>query len=155
MAAAKAPGTVLEAQTAQPLTPAQAMYDILASFGFVHQKVGFARIVSINDRNIYSYLGNPESDKIRGFIPASIEKLHGWAHAILRETGVQIEIHLLPDGDLVLLATGNSKNGAPFGPMRYRTTYGRSTWGFKPAAPEDDDFGAAAEEDGTEGASVS
>jgi hypothetical protein len=126
------------ATTEQPLTPAQAMYDVLANTGYVHQKVDFARIVRINDRNIYSYLGDPDSDSSRGFIVASLEKLHGWANAIVRETGIRIEMRLFPEGNLVLIAEGQSKNGHPFGPILYTTVYDRYPWGFRPAGGNDE-----------------
>jgi hypothetical protein len=135
-------GEPLRARTTKPLTPAQALYDVLASTGFVHQKVEFARIVDVNARNIYSYLGDPESEKPRGFIPASIEKLHGWAHAIARYTAAQgapvrVEIRLSPEGPLVLIAEGTSSNGSAFGPLLYHTTYDKyPSWGFKERATD-------------------
>lgn len=129
-------GEPILARTDRPLTPAQAVYDALANAGYVHKKSDFSSIVEMNQSNVYSYLGDP--DRGNGFLVASIEKLHAWANEISQKTDIRIEIRLLYNGSLNILAEGKSKNGSPFGPMLYPTVYNEYPWGFKPVRKRDE-----------------
>jgi hypothetical protein len=114
-------------------TPAQAIYDVLSITGYVKSKRSFARLLNVNEGNVYAYLTDPRpregdvEDAMRGQnrarISARTDTLHGWCWVISENTGLALEIRLEPNRQFVLIVQGVDSEGRSIRPMRYRTIY--------------------------------
>lgn len=127
-------------QSEKPLTPMQALYDLLTRKGYVRNKRDFAAMLRINEGNIYAYLSDPEPrpDKEKDVtagrnttrISASPEILHGWCWGITQTTAMNVTVELQPDGNLAIDASGFDAQSKRFKAVRYITVY--VDYDFKP-----------------------
>lgn len=116
------------------LSPVRAFYDVLVRTGYVKNKRDLARLLRLNEGNVYAYLYDPDprddnpedvdAGRNRARIVATSDLLHGWAFAVAASTALRIDVLLLADGDLELLISGNNAQGEPVETFRYHTLHG-------------------------------
>lgn len=114
-------------------TPMQALYHLLTQTGYVKSKLEFARLLKINEGNIYAYLADPaprddnelddQQGKNRSRISPRAETLHGWCWALREVTGLAIDVILRYDGKLVIEARGTDARKRVIQAVRYDTVY--------------------------------
>lgn len=115
------------------LSPVQAIYDVLCRTGYVKNKRDLARLLRINEGNVYAYLYDPnprdgnvedaEAGRNRARIVATPDLLHGWAFAVAAATALRIDVLLLADGGLELQISGRNAQGEIVETFRYRTLH--------------------------------
>jgi hypothetical protein len=121
-----------------PLTPGLALLEILRRTGYAKNKAEFARLLRMNEGNVYHHLAEPDKH-YRIAIPLGV--LHALCWALDKTTGLRIEILLLPDSELELRAFGTDVHGNDIDPpIRARTTYGTPFVGSKANEPYTCDF---------------
>jgi hypothetical protein len=124
--------------TSIPLTPGLALLEILRRTGYVKSKAEFARLLRMNEGNVYHHLAEPEQH-YRIAIP--LGALHALCWTIDRVTGLRIEIRLTPDSELELRVFGTDVHGNDIDPpIRARTLYATPFVGAKANEPYVCDF---------------
>jgi len=121
-----------------PLTPGLAIFEILRRTGYAKSKADLARLLRMNEGNVYHHLAEPEKH-YRLAIPLGV--LHALCWAIDRVTGLRIEILLTPDSECELRVFGTDAHGNDIDPpIRARTTYATPFVGAKANEPYVCDF---------------